>query len=85
MHETDLFTTDREIAPGDVLDQSFIQFCQNGGHATKYAGECVLCIICCLFNILYKMKLDIRTERRRFLLYSDLSNIGLFRKSTELQ
>ena len=51
---------------------------------TKYAGECVLCIICCLFNILYKMKLDIRTERRRFLLYSDVSNIGLFRKYTEL-
>ena len=50
----------------------------------KCAGDSVVCKNCSLFNILYTMKQDIRTERRRFLLYSDVSNILLFRISNEL-
>ena len=51
----------------------------------KCAGDSVVCKNGSLFNTLYTMKQDIRTERRRFLLYSDVYNILLFRKSNELQ
>ena len=50
----------------------------------KCGGDSIVCKNCSLFNILYTMKQDIRSERRRFLLYSDVSNILLFRKSNEL-
>ena len=76
---------DREGAPDEIMNTQFFQFCQHGGHTMKCSADSVVCKICSSLNILYKMNQDIeRTERRRFLLYSDVANIILFRKSIEL-